>query len=465
MVCFFACFGACKHRKRRLLVNATRPEDRGNEVTEALQLVESTRQEVTDTGKPVADSKEKIEEPSSCNTKKKVAFDLNVKAQEEEVIDNLVESNEKKEGNDLVENNDKKECEDDLVKINEEKEGDDLMKSNENINIESEKEEKTPRAAKPVSDANAVTANVISYVANHRYQNCAATEDDEDLDLEGSGLNHDIGYDDVGCDGQMLVQEESSESLFSLSIESRKQVCEVELGEKEVNSPMPKCGGGANKEVEEIGFNGNARDRSQYVHSVLNPVENLTQWKAVKGRAIPPSKYQEKENVNLMQDLDMPICPEPSFKVSKLNSNNKKVMDGETAVETSLSSWLVESETTPMSKASTVSVGNSPPESANSPRNHGDKLILRALTAKEVNQLSTSASVVPPRGSRRCRSPKEPGVGTVGCYWTHIGKIIDSDSGSSSQGMPKTRSIYNEDEKIKWHSTQLQARFECWEEF
>ncbi|KAF2294895.1 hypothetical protein GH714_026879 [Hevea brasiliensis] len=34
----------------------------------------------------------------------------------------------------------------------------------------------------------------------------------------------------------------------------------------------------------ELKPNPNVRDRSAYVHSVLNPVENLTQWKAVKAK-------------------------------------------------------------------------------------------------------------------------------------------------------------------------------------
>lgn len=343
--------------------------------------------------------REKVEEAlSCCSTIKKVTFYLNVKTLEEElaieqvIIDNLVKNNENdKETNNLEQENEKKESgDDDMVKKNE-------KKGSENI----------PK------------------VPNYRYQNCATSEDDsdEDLELGGREINDRNGdCDDLGSDEQMLlVQDESSESLFSLSIESRKRVCEVEMGEKEVNSPMPKCR--ANQQLDE------ARDGSQYVHSVLNPADNLTQWKVVKARAAPmPLKYHDKENIN--------FCPEPSFKLttrsSKLNSNKKKeVVDGDVAVDTSLSSWLVESEATPMSKTRTISDGNS------SQSHDEDKPILGELTVEEVKELSVPTSA---RQSRRRCSPDEPKVGTIGSYWSHTGKIVDLDSGSSSQGMLKTRS-------------------------
>lgn len=356
--------------------------------------------------------REKVEAAlSCCSTIKKVTFYLNVKTLEEElaieqvIIDNLVKNNENEGSVDLVKSNENDKETDNLKQENEKKESgdDDMVKRNEKIGSEN-----------------------IPTVPNYRYQNCATSEDDsdEDLELGAREINDGNGdCDDLGSDEQMLfVQEESSESLFSLSIESRKRVCEVELGEKEVNSPMPKCS--ANQQLDE------ARDGSQYVHSVLNPADNLTQWKVVKARAEPmPLKYHDKENIN--------FCPEPSCKLttqsSKLNSNKKKeVVDGGVAVDTSLSSWLVESEATPtMSKTRTVSDGNS------SQSHDEDKPILGELTVEEVKELSVPTSA---RQSRRRCGPDEPKVGTIGSYWSHTGKILDSDSGSSSQGMLKTRS-------------------------
>ncbi|KAL5768124.1 hypothetical protein ACOSP7_014704 [Xanthoceras sorbifolium] len=422
MGCLFACFGACKHRKRRHLVNVTHFEGQRHEASEDLQVTESTKQvtestKQEETEQPITVLREKLDEPVICSTKKKVTFDLNVNIHQEsppieELSDNLLKDNEKEE-------------------------------------IEKKEEKKTPIETKLVP--NSITPNVVSHLPNNRYQNCATSEDEsEDLGLEGSVLDDDSDGDNLGSNERILVQEESSESLFSLSIDSRKHVCEIEFGEKEVNSPMP-IRSSSIQEVEEIGSSGNGRgDRSQYVHSVLNPVENLTQWKVVKARET--SKYQEKENINSMQDLDMPICPVPTFKLSThnsvLNSNNKKVLDQEIAVDTSLSSWLVESETTPMS--STVSVGNSPSQNANKP-------FLAALAVEEIKPLS--ASSISPRQSRS-QSPNEPIIGTVASYWSCTGKSMDSDSSSSSQGMQKDRSKNKEDERVKWDLIPFEARLE-----
>ncbi|XVF31003.1 hypothetical protein REPUB_Repub16aG0108000 [Reevesia pubescens] len=95
---------------------------------------------------------------------------------------------------------------------------------------------------------------------NNRNLNSAESEDElEDLDLEVSDLGDD-NEDGKAENEPQLVMEESSESLFSLSIESRKQVCEVELDEKEVTSPMP-IDKSPNEDVKPIGLNPNAKER------------------------------------------------------------------------------------------------------------------------------------------------------------------------------------------------------------
>lgn len=180
---------------------------------------------------------------------------------------------------------------------------------------------------------------------------------------------------------------------------------------------------------------------SQCVVSMLNPIENLIQWQAVKAKATSPLLHQDKENIIEQQDFDIHVSPEPSFKLlmsnSKMNSNEKKLVDREIAVDTSLSSWLVESEATPMSKSSANSVENSPSGRASSPRSYEDRPILGALTVDELKQHSASTS---PRRSKNWSPDETPIIGTVGSYWMHTGRTMDSDPGSSSKGMPKTRS-------------------------
>lgn len=296
-----------------------------------------------------------------------------------------------------------------------------------------DEKEENPKQMEPISDSIGSTLVVLSHPLNHRYGNCSNSEDEYEgvIDLSGSDLNgddYDGSVDDeVESNKQVVIQEqESSESLFSISIDSRKRLSDAEVdNEKEVNSPMPKPIGS-----------------DQTGHSVLKPIENLTQGKEVKVIAIPlTSNHQEKENINVEQDLYIPISPEPTLKPSKhltrrpLKSNDLKLVDQETGVDTSLSSWLVESETTPKSNASNNSVGNSMCEKVSSSISLGDRPILGAWTSEELKQLSASST---PNRSRSQSPDQIPILGTVGSYWNHTGQAMDSDSNSSCKGMENT---------------------------
>ncbi|PIA45494.1 hypothetical protein AQUCO_01700786v1, partial [Aquilegia coerulea] len=234
---------------------------------------------------------------------------------------------------------------------------------------------------------------------------------------------------------------------------------ETPLAEKEVNSPVPR-------EPKASKANENVRDRSEYLHSVLNPVENLTQWKAVKMRSKPPLR-QRKENTAIEHELQIPFSSEPSFRFSPFSSNSKKDHSGspkeDVAVDTSLSNWLGSSETTPSTKTSNLSFDfesaeGSKSQRSGSPRSHEDRPILGALTVEELRQFSATSS---PRKSPS-RSPDEmPILGTVGSYWSHTGQTVDSSSGSSScKGIPNTTSKYREDKRVNWHSTPFETRLE-----
>uniref|UniRef100_A0A6N2MJS5 Uncharacterized protein n=1 Tax=Salix viminalis TaxID=40686 RepID=A0A6N2MJS5_SALVM len=417
----FACFTACKHRKSRHLVNGapSKPHDHG--ATEASKVNEPTKQEGVPHVpiEPILESKKNLEEQLSCNEKKKLTFNLNVKTYEalstdEEVINNVVENKERE-------------------------------RESENKEEEEEEEEEPSNANKSVP--NVAASNVGCYPQNNRYLNCVDEEDYEDLDLEGSDLNDIV---------QVLIKEESSESLFSLSIDSRKHVYGAELGEKEVTSPMPKGESPPKEEPKLVGSNQNARVMSRFDDPVPNPVENLTQWKVAKARATSPLPHDDKENVNVEQDFGKNISPETIFKLykkdSKENPKQKKLMDQEIAVDTSLSSWLA---TPPMSKGSTNSVGNSPSVRSYSPRSHEDRPILGALTVEELEQHSASNT---PRRPRSLTPVETPITGTVGSYWIHTGRVVDSDSGSSSKGILRTKTV--EGENMKWNSIPFEERLE-----
>lgn len=394
-------------------VTPSKPHDDG--ATEPSKVHEPKKQEGVPQVpiEPILESKENLEEQMSCNEKKKLTFNLNVETYEglftdEEVINNVVEYKE------------------------EERESENKEEEPSNVNK---------------SVTNVVASNVGCYPPNNRYQNRVDEEDYEDLDLEASDLNDAV---------QVLIQEESSESLFSLSIDSRKQVYGAELGEKEVTSPMPKGESPPKEEPKLVGSNQNARVRSRLDDNVLNPVENLTQWKVAKARATSPWQHEDKENVNVEQDFDKNISPETIFKLyrkdSKENPKQKKLVDQEIAVDTSLSSWLA---TPPMSKGSPSSVGNSPSARSCSPRSHEDRPILGALTVEDLEQHSASNT---PRRSRSLTPVETPLTGTVGSYWIHTGRVVESDSGSSSKGMLRTKKV--EDEKMKWNSIPFEERLD-----
>ncbi|KAE8662587.1 Detected protein of unknown function [Hibiscus syriacus] len=286
---------------------------------------------------------------------------------------------------------------------------------------------------------------------NNRYQNSDESGDElKDLDLETKEVNEDGNGIGKAKNESQLDIEESSESLFSLSIESRKHVCEVESDEKEVNSPIP------------IVLNRNAGVKGgECVQSVLNPVENLAQWKGVKAKAGIPLKDEEKENIYVEQGSDFKL----GTSSSRLCSNGMKLVGQEIAVDTSLSSWLMGPENTPNSKGSTNSVGNSAASFKTiSPRSYEDRPVLGALTLEELKQHSASTS------SRKCRSrsPDEtPIFGTVRSYWNHTGQIVDADPSSPRNGTPRTRSrniqtntLVVHEERPKWNAVPFEARLE-----
>ncbi|KAF7837433.1 protein PFC0760c isoform X2 [Senna tora] len=76
------------------------------------------------------------------------------------------------------------------------------------------------------------------------------------------------------------------------------------------------------------------------MHSVLSPVENLTQWKAIKAK-VATSKHRRKENVPLEHKTSMTLISEPGFNLLESNVLQSKPLLTEIAVDASLSNWLI----------------------------------------------------------------------------------------------------------------------------
>lgn len=118
------------------------------------------------------------------------------------------------------------------------------------------------------------------FPSNHRYQNCrdGYDEEDDDVKLEDSDpddediddlndLDEEYGFHCYGNDSGSPKEAEFSRKLSSFS----------QLYQDEYNTDHEG--------------NRNKRDRNRYVSSVLNPIENLSQWKEIKTREASVLKH------------------------------------------------------------------------------------------------------------------------------------------------------------------------------
>ncbi|XP_076885901.1 uncharacterized protein LOC143535566 [Bidens hawaiensis] len=247
-----------------------------------------------------------------------------------------------------------------LVQIETENERNEAKQNDLGVHVETENE------SGAISDS--TVSSYISYPPMHRYHNGVTHEDEE----------------------YVLVQADSPESLFSLSVDPTRQ---------SKSSPV----GADDKEVIV-----NNHDHDKSIDSLLNPIENLADRKTMKARS-PMSglnHLQEKENLSLEQE---------NSKVS----DRKERLENNNVVAASLASWLVKPE-----KSATPSKE----ESQTSWKSIEDRPILGAWSIDEVKQVSARST---PRKSP-CHNPDDtPIIGTVGSYWIHTGQ--DTDSAKSTR--------------------------------
>ncbi|WOL09950.1 hypothetical protein Cni_G18704 [Canna indica] len=318
MGCFLVCFRRPKDRKRRRSQKRTLPLDLVYEEQSLLPSVASPEQITPDPLTPnltpkktalevPADVKENLEQGSFKIIRKKVTFDLNAKIYE------------------IVSAEDPKCLEDD--------------KWNQVID-----EQRNAHGSRHMP-----SPKLGAFPLNHRYQNCAVSDDDdiesgEDEEEEDSDFDEedeDSDFDDEDYECIVAGNDELYDSLSSLATDERPQSLQ------EVNSSKPKCPFSPDKQHILLA-RGNRRNGSHFVRSVLTPVENLSQWKEIKVREVPV-KNSRKENIGAEQENQM-IFSEPMSKVVKSQGNieldhhhncsNKK----EIFVVASLSNWLQASD-------------------------------------------------------------------------------------------------------------------------
>ncbi|XP_042422438.1 uncharacterized protein LOC122010101 [Zingiber officinale] len=255
-----------------------------------------------------------------------------------------------------------------------------------------------------------------AFPSNHRYENCESSDDDRGCE---SGEDEDEFESDfeIGIQGN---EEESYDSFFSLPLDKDPQGLHEEVSSRQLDSASAPLLG--KQSIPAAGGCGGTRDRSQFVHSVLNPIENLSQWKEIKVRA-SPAKNPDKQNLG----------NEPEIKVKK---KKPQVPKQEVSVDGSLSNWLPSSPDN--STAETPQPSNS--HLSNSSFSREDRPILGALTMEEIKQSSMTSSP-----SKSPPADEIPILGTVGRYWSceNPGEDTASSRRPSSRlakGIPNTTS-------------------------
>ncbi|PNY13098.1 hypothetical protein L195_g009745 [Trifolium pratense] len=288
MGCFLQCFGLSTKRKRRKAlykVLAGENQKYGNYEVLANAMTEKSIIPYSETrGRDQEMEKNDVK----CKKKKKVSFNLNVQIYEPnpssyQVLDNEEDENEESEGRILGEGS---------------------------------------------------AVSTIRYPSNHRYHNCSYYDHEEDDDIAYEESDIDDEFDE----GYGWDDDCSDESLENYG---DGEVCDQNSKQKKdgMKNQMP-----LSPDDTELKSNLNGQERSVNMNSVLSPVENLTQWKAIKAKVIS-SKHRRKENVPSEETTSMPLVSETGSKFSTcvLESNDiqSKPLLKEIAVDSSLSNWLV----------------------------------------------------------------------------------------------------------------------------
>ncbi|XP_027171250.1 protein JASON-like isoform X1 [Coffea eugenioides] len=166
--------------------------------------------------------------------------------------------------------------------------------------------------------------------------------------------------------------------------------------------------------LDVMGQGKNTRIRSQYVYSVLNPAENMSQWKDLKNE--DANDYQSSHSRQSCQEIDQETS------ASEVGTGRTSVGQ-ELKVEASLSSWL--RATFPNPDGPVVNNGSSTSEKSQRGRTPGDRPIL----------------------------------GMVAAHWNDDEHQV-SPKWWDGNGIPNSTNKYKEDQKVSWHATPFEERLE-----
>ncbi|KAH0738999.1 hypothetical protein KY290_037704 [Solanum tuberosum] len=179
-------------------------------------------------------------------------------------------------------------------------------------------------------------ASMSMYPSSHRYYNCnnSYDEEEDEITLDDSDIDDldDEEEEDYGVSDDNDDDVGGDECANSLHIETENKYGHVEKLNKD--------------ESNEVGRN--------HRSSVLLPVENLTQWKAVKAKGAQQVKHQKENIIKLDGKQELPLIAKPvnNHCVDLNPKNNSKAkpkpqpQGHDIPVDASLSNWIVSARTT-----------------------------------------------------------------------------------------------------------------------
>ncbi|CAL0318671.1 unnamed protein product [Lupinus luteus] len=198
-----------------------------------------------------------------------------------------------------------------------------------------------------------------------RYQN--SRDNDDELDYRA----RDLSDDDEGDNEEFVEEHGMVYSILTQTYDNSDDVNSVGLN-----------------------LNPNARNRSVYVHPVLNPVENLTQWKVVKSKRTKPPSPQNENYLSSNHELkntfsaEEPSSKEQVFSINPDTGTSRKLKQ-DISIDASLSNWLVSPQTTPVNKAGSLHSYAGTPDRT-TPRctviNHELRLFSENVSAKPAQE-------------------------------------------------------------------------------
>ncbi|XP_044493202.1 protein JASON-like isoform X2 [Mangifera indica] len=160
--------------------------------------------------------------------------------------------------------------------------------------------------------------------------------------------------------------------------------------------------------------NGKSRIRSQYVYS--DPVENDSQWKALKAGDVDSHQQPSELRESLEQSEDFTPMSNQGIKETSICKDLK--------VEASLSAWL------------------KPP-------------------ASTLNEDNKNLGVGFSRNRYLRRTPSDrPIIGMVAAHWSEEETPQVQPKWWDGNGIPNSTNKYKEDQKVSWHATPFEERLE-----